>query len=323
MKLLNRLRIISGFLLTVFTACNLGLQQNTVFGQDRLTPDEELQIRTVLEKGGTVVRPEKDGRPGQVFELDGDRVVIRDLRENENLDTVISGRLFQQMEHGARERILQRRSENPLTARILMFLLQRGVEPSNIDLTSTQLSHLKNMLDDFESKRQEIEQKAKAVDEKRAPSSISQKNRELQQNFVLELNQKLVGFQHKEIEGWTPENLGIVKLLTETPIGTALELSEEQQAKIRREAELVVQDLRSDLDKVLNSVKTSRERIKSLLDESLTNEQRQDLEQLYEFEIEQFLRVRSLRIFLQYRDLEYSSDKQLDIPKLLGLVGDD
>jgi len=81
--------------------------------------------------------------------------------------------------------------------------------------------------------------------------------------------------QRLQVLSWTPESRGLSKLLTETPIGEAIGLTEAQREKIRRESQRIGNRLFIEYCRAL-------EEANELYNETLTPEQRTALSELYE-----------------------------------------
>jgi len=97
----------------------------------------------------------------------------------------------------------------------------------------------------------------------------------LEQEWITIIAESILDFQRKEILKWAPENSGgLAKTLTETPIGEALGLTQEQQ-----------EDLRKKFDKI--GLRLFKEYVRSRLEaekifaEALTEEQIKKLQKLY------------------------------------------
>jgi len=86
--------------------------------------------------------------------------------------------------------------------------------------------------------------------------------------------QVLMPVQRILLKGWDPWMIGPSQLLTETPVGRAIELTNAQQARIREQSQRIGHRLFLEYCR-------AREEALEMFDEVLTDEQRQTINQLY------------------------------------------
>lgn len=103
----------------------------------------------------------------------------------------------------------------------------------------------------------------------------------------------LLPHQLEVLANWSPAELGIIKTLTDTPVGEIIGLSDEDQKRLRRRTDKAVEELKQ-------KVAETRSEIMKLYEESLTETQKKQLgskfgdlaeESIYETSVSNFIRI--------------------------------
>ena len=101
----------------------------------------------------------------------------------------------------------------------------------------------------------------------------------------------LLEFQATDILEWSPSRIGITKIITETPIGTSLGITDRQKKEIRRKSGQVADEIRDDLKRLKRKAYDSI--VGSLSKEQLESLKRiygKNLEKLFELPLETVLK---------------------------------
>lgn len=116
-------------------------------------------------------------------------------------------------------------------------------------------------------------------------------------DFSQRMTQVLKVKQLKTLSNWSPARIGIVKAVTETPLGSAIDLDPEQSQQLRRRIDKVAEKLKAD-------VREARQQILVELESSLSEKQLEKLDQQLKPLLDSHLNLSSPRKLIEMHDYD-------------------
>lgn len=154
---------------------------------------------------------------------------------------------------------------------IVELLMSNEKAFANVELTAEQKAKIKPVFEEYERKVKGIQDKYEHVmDPEERNSLISRETRSLRRECIRVVTDELLDFQLDAFAAWLPEHVGIVKSLSDSPMGTALGLTEDQRSQIRKKADALGEKMKADFIKY-------RADANDIVFDALTQEQRERL----------------------------------------------
>lgn len=177
-------------------------------------------------------------------------------------------------ELSAQHSTTDKRSERILP--LAEFLVTNEDAFETIELSRDQRERIKKVLNEYDKKLQGIKDKyAKVTEADERNRLISREANQLGYACNKFLLEELLDFQLDYLAKWQPERIGIAKTLTDSAIGKAIGLSDEQRDRIRKDANALGERMLADFEKY-------KEDAAKIVFDSLTDTQKERLSQALE-----------------------------------------
>jgi hypothetical protein len=149
-------------------------------------------------------------------------------------------------------RLAARREDSPQfnVLPLVELLVENEMAFDSIELMPEQRTKIQEHLSTFRKQIEEIE--SKYADVEAGPERdrrLSTDLRRLRYKFNTLVFRELLEEQYDALALWVPEEIGIVKALTDGPLGAAIGLPAEKREKIRKEANELGEKLKADISK--------------------------------------------------------------------------
>ncbi len=217
---------------------------------------------------------------------------------------LVTKRVIKQMEVDyITELTAERIAKNRATIELLNLIIDNKVFAEALAVSEEQHKVLSTLRDEY------VELQSTAINEASDEQDRANRLFAVEKQLLRRINEVLVPFQQQQLLDTNYRNAGIPKLLTESPVGNALELTDAQRDHIRSEAEKLAED-------IYTFVHESRRRARDLVINELTVEQKKRLTEIVgEKELQAYFeqhRIEKLFDSLNYGGMS-KTDGQTDI----------
>lgn len=158
-----------------------------------------------------------------------------------------------------------RRRNNSAIVELLPTIISEAGFIESASITGAQIEQLTELNKQLKEELKPILDNKELDDQSRRNLLFSVKRR-----YLVEINDVLLPFQLEKMVEWNPVQTGLPKLLTESPVGNLLKLTEAQREKIRVESD----NLAEEIDEFVHQ---ARRRAHRIVWGELTEEQRSQL----------------------------------------------
>ena len=132
------------------------------------------------------------------------------------------------------------------------MLLSNESQIENLKITDEQLVQLKSMVNEFRSRLDEHPMDIDGSEDDLAYARLHR--RAAVEEYSMQMSEVFADEQLQKMSRWSPARIGVVKALTETPLGESLELTDGQKEQIRTRVDDVIERLKSELDRARTKI---------------------------------------------------------------------
>ncbi len=194
--------------------------------------------------------------------------------------------------------------ENVFNAATMPMLSKLAAEDSGrllLQIDDQQLSELNVTLKEYRKAVQDAFKENQEIQPPMRQSVIHEELRKINAKFAVKVKDLINEDQLRMLARWSPHQVGITKLLTETPVGNLLGLENLKKEKLRSETDQIIDQLKKDIEQ-------ARVKLEKTINSSLTDLQRDSIEETFGPIVEK--QIRESTVVELIRLMDYPDKKQ-------------